>query len=347
MTLETFAQGLWYGPASRTWWLWPLEGLYRAVTALRRAAYSAGVLRSRRIAAPVIVVGNLTVGGTGKTPVAAWLAGQLGRCGLTVGLVLRGYGGTHDGTPLRVLANSDPAIVGDEAVLHARSGIPIVCVAHDRAAAAEAAVSAGANVVISDDGLQHLRLHRDCEVVVVDPALAFGNGHCLPAGPLREPLARLRSVDAVVSVSRTDGHVLPDFASGTPDYVARLRLGHAINLATGERRPLTAFTGAKVRAVAGVGRPEAFFSGLRAAGLDIDGRTLPDHASRAQIERALAGAETALMTAKDAVKCAAAAGTGWWYVTLELDFAAAEADRLLRTVTQRTGLPQHTGELRG
>jgi tetraacyldisaccharide 4'-kinase len=347
MTLETFAQRLWYGPASRTWWLWPLEWLYRAVIALRRAGYSAGVFRTRRIAAPVIVVGNLTVGGTGKTPVAAWLAEQLRRRGLTVGLILRGYGGTHDGNPRLVLPNCDPAIVGDEAVLHARSGIPIVCVAHDRAAAAQAAVVAGANVVISDDGLQHLRLHRDCEIVVVDPARAFGNAHCLPAGPLREPLDRLRSVDAVVSVSRTDGHVPPDSASGTPEYVARLELGHAINLETGERRPLTAFAGASLRAVAGVGRPEAFFSGLRSAGLEIDSRALPDHASRAQIEHALAGADTALMTAKDAVKCAASARPGWWYVTLELDFAAAEAERLLRTVTERAGLPLHTGELRG
>ena len=192
MTVERRLLGLWYGPAWRTVALWPLEALYRLIVGLRRRAYRSGLLAREDAGAPVVVVGNLSVGGTGKTPIASWLASALRARGLVTAVVLRGYGGRHTGTPLRVTPDTDPAIAGDEAVLHAQRGAELVFVARDRVQAARAAVAAGAQFVVSDDGLQHLRLARQYEIAVVDAARGLGNGHVLPAGPLREPGSRLR-----------------------------------------------------------------------------------------------------------------------------------------------------------
>jgi len=299
------------------------------------------------VAVPVIVVGNITVGGTGKTPVAAWLARRLREKGLRVGIVLRGYRGTHTGEPALVAASSDPAVVGDEAVLHALQGAELVVVGHDRVLAAEKAVQEGAQVIVCDDGLQHLRLARTCEIAVVDPSVGFGNGHLLPAGPLREPVSRLASVSAVVEIGREPAR------NERPIYDARLvvrasfRLGDAVNLITHERRPLASLAGERVRAVAGIGRPEAFFAALRRAGLDVDERPLPDHADAAELSGALAGAPIALMTQKDAVKCLASAEPGWWYVELGLEFAPYQDERLLAVVLERVNGGLRLGGMRG
>jgi len=350
MTLEPLAQRLWYGPARRSWWLWPPEALYRIVIAVRRFAYSSGLLRTVRVEVPVIVVGNLTVGGTGKTPVVSWLARQLATRGLKVGIVLRGYRGSHAGPALRVRADTDATLAGDEAVMHAAGGADIVFVAHDRVAAARAAADSGAQVVLSDDGLQHLRLARDCEVVVIDRARGFGNGHCLPAGPLREPAARIDRADAVVVVDRAPGERDADPAMVAPSPITcrvEFELGPAVNLVTGERRPLAAFAGERVRAVAGVGDPEAFFAALERAGLRVERCPLPDHATVDEIARALAGVGTVLMTEKDAVKCRGLADARDWFVMLGLAFAAGDDERLLEKVLERVRQPRQPGVSRG
>jgi tetraacyldisaccharide 4'-kinase len=338
MSLEDALQRLWYGPRWVSLPLRPLGWLFRAVVAVRRGLYRVGALPAERVAVPVVVVGNLTVGGTGKTPVAAWLARQIGLRGHRVGVVLRGYGGRSTAGPRVVTAGSDPAEVGDEAVLHALRGPQVVVAGADRVAAARRAVEAGAEVVVCDDGLQHLRLARDVEIAVVDAARGLGNEQLLPAGPLREPPARLEHVDAVVFTERGPGGA-PRVAPGGPLTVtARFRLGDAVNVASGERRPLEAFRGMPVQAVAGIGHPEAFFDGLRAAGLGIEPHALADHAPLDPSALPFPRGATVLMTEKDAVKCRAFAGADWWFVELAVDLDRAAAGQLLALILERTGL---------
>ena len=338
MSLEGALQRLWYGPRWVSLPLWPLGWLYRAAVALRRGLYRVGAMRSERMTVPVVVVGNLTVGGTGKTPVAAWLARQLAQRGHRVGVVLRGYGGRAAGRPRVVTPDSDPAEVGDEAVLHARCGPQVVVAGADRVAAARCAVEAGAEVVVCDDGLQHLRLARDVEIAVVDAARGLGNRQLLPAGPLREPPRRLGEVDAVVLTERRAGDAPRVAPRGPLIAIARLRLGDAVNLANGERQPLDAFRGATVQAVAGIGHPEAFFDGLRAAGLDIVPHALGDHAALDSAALPFPANATVLMTEKDAVKCRAFAGADWWFVELAVGFDRADSGALLALILERTGL---------
>lgn len=335
-------QRLWYGPA---WWslpLWPLALPYRAVVALRAFLYRSGVKSVRRVEVPVVVVGNVTVGGTGKTPVAAWVARQLALRGHRVGIVLRGYGGKHRGAPRCVQPGDDPADVGDEAILHALGGAHVVVIGADRAAAAALAAEQGAEVVVSDDGLQHLRLARDVEIAVVDGGRGLGNGRLLPAGPLREAPSRLASVHAVVVTGRGTADVdrpprLPALR-GPLQLTARLRLGAAVNLVTGERRALESFQDEPgLHAVAGIGHPEAFFAGLEAAGLRPVTHALPDHAPL-QGRVAIPADATVLMTRKDAVKCTSAAQPRWWWVELEVGFDRADAAALLTTILTRAGL---------
>jgi tetraacyldisaccharide 4'-kinase len=338
MSFESGLQRLWYGPAWRSLPLWPLSWMFRLVVASRRGLYRLGVLKSEATPVPVVVVGNLTVGGTGKTPIAAWLAHQLTLRGHRVGVVLRGYGGRQQTAP-RVVAPADDALeVGDEALVHARRGPHVVVVGADRVAAARLAVEQGAQVVVCDDGLQHLRLARDYEIAVMDATRGLGNGLLLPAGPLREPATRLERVDAVVLTER-DGAEAPTVHPLRPYTVrARLEPGVAVNLLSGERRELESFRGAPVHAVAGVGHPAAFFGALRARGITVEAHPLPDHARLDAKALPFPPGATVLMTEKDAVKCAGHAEAGWWFVELEVTIARDAARELVSIVLERTGL---------
>ena len=339
MSLDARLQSVWYGPAWRSLPLWPLAFLFRLVIALRAFLYRAGVLRVQHAAVPVVVVGNLTVGGTGKTPVAAWLARQLAARGRRVGVVLRGYGGTHRGAPRVVAATDDAVIVGDEAMLHAKNGAHVVVIGADRVAAAGLAAEQGAEVVVCDDGLQHTRLARDYEIAVVDGARGLGNGWVLPAGPLREPASELESVHAVIVTDRGVQPPVPLAVRGPLQVTARFTLGQAVNLVTGAKRPLQDFAGrSPLHAVAGIGHPEAFFAALRQQGLQVQSHALPDHAAVAEVTDAVPPDAIVLMTAKDAVKCGGSARPDWWWVELELEFSRADAAMLLDSVLARTGL---------
>ena len=196
--MHDWLQRVWYGGERAPWWLRSLAALYGALSSVRRNAYARGWLRAHRGGCPLIVVGNITVGGTGKTPLVIWLAGELTALGLKVAVITRGYGSEAHAGVLCVNADSCACAVGDEALLIFRRAQLPVYVCRDRLAAARAAVAAGAQVVIADDGLQHLRLARDFEIALIDAARGLGNGALLPAGPLREPPARLGSVGAVV-----------------------------------------------------------------------------------------------------------------------------------------------------
>lgn len=189
---------VWYGRSLLSWLLLPLSAVFWLVTRLRSILYRIGVFKSYRLAVPVVVIGNLTVGGTGKTPVALWLIDALRSRGIRAGVVSRGYGAAVGSSPRRVAVDSDPSQVGDEPLLIARRGRCPVVVHPDRVAAARQLLDDGIDLIVADDGLQHSRLKRDYEIAVVDGQRGFGNGWLLPAGPLREPLARLAQVDRVI-----------------------------------------------------------------------------------------------------------------------------------------------------
>jgi tetraacyldisaccharide 4'-kinase len=339
MSLDARLQSVWYGPAWRSLPLWPLALLYRLVISLRDLAYRLGLLRVEHVDVPVVVVGNLTVGGTGKTPVAAWLARQLEARGRRVGVVLRGYGGSHRGAPRVVTATDDPAVTGDEALLHARRGVHTVVIGADRVAAARLAAAQGAEVIVCDDGLQHVRLARDCEIAVVDGARGLGNRWLLPAGPLREPARELESVEAVVVTERGARRRAVVDVRAPFLLHAQFELGDALNLLTGDRRPLAGFAQSTgLHAVAGIGHPDGFFRGLAARGLRVHGHALPDHATLGDGALPFPADATVLMTEKDAVKCRQIARPDWWWVELEVNIGRADATALLAIVLERAGL---------
>jgi tetraacyldisaccharide 4'-kinase len=342
MSLDARLQRLWYGPAWHSLPLWPLALVFRLLVALRAACYRLGVFRTRHVDVPVVVVGNITVGGTGKTPVAAWLGHQLHLRGHRVGMVLRGYGAAHRGTPRIVGLSDNPSDVGDEALVHARRGAHVVVIGADRHAAALLAQHQGAEVIVCDDGLQHRRLARDFEVAVIDGQRGRGNGWLLPAGPLREPASRLEAVHAVVTTVRSESDALPHSplqVRAPLQMTVRLALGDAINLITGERRALAAFRDLRaLHAVAAIGHPQAFFAALRAAGLVFDAHALRDHAMLDPAELPFPSQATVLMTEKDAVKYSGFAQSGWWWVELVVQFDRSDAALLLATVLERTGL---------
>ncbi len=338
MSVESVLQRIWYGPAWFGLPLWPLSLVFLLLVALRRVLYRSGILRSHRVPVPVVVVGNLTVGGTGKTPIALWLGRQLQLRGHRVGIVMRGYGARHSGAPRVVTAADDAAEVGDEALLHARSGPQVVVIGADRVAAARLAVDQGARIVVCDDGLQHLRLARDYEIAVVDAARGFGNRLLLPAGPLREPASRIETVDAVVLTRRTVSVQSPLRPRRPFVADARFDSGPAVNIRSGERRELAAFRGARVHAVAGIGNPQAFFVALSEAGITAEGHALADHGTLDPRHLPFPDGTTVMMTEKDAVKCASYARPDWWYVELDVVIERETAQDLIALVLERTGL---------
>lgn len=301
-----------YAGASWLTLLRPLEGLYRAAVARRAAAYAEGRRTAWQAPVPVIVVGNLTLGGTGKSPLVAWLAAWLAERGYRPGILSRGYGGKSDAYPLRVDEQTPAAQCGDEPrMLADQTGVPVV-VDPDRPRGARALLAAGCDILISDDGLQHLALARDLELVVVDGARGFGNGRCLPAGPLREPLSRLASVDGVV-VNGEARFAAPAGAFGmTLAPVAWRRLGD------GARRALSPppFAG-PVHAVAGIGRPARFFETLATLGVEVIPHPFADHHAYRAEELAFADGRPLVMTAKDAAKCRGLAPPDSWVLEVE------------------------------
>ncbi|QFU76127.1 tetraacyldisaccharide 4'-kinase [Halioglobus maricola] len=324
-------EAAWYRGAAWLWLLRPIEFLFRLLAAVRRGAYGRGLIRAYRSERPVVIVGNITVGGTGKTPVVIALVEALKERGLRPGVISRGYGATaHIATfPHRVSAASDAADCGDEPLLiQRRTGVPVV-VSPRRAEAAKILLASGdVDVVLSDDGLQHYALARDLEIVVIDGQRGLGNGFCLPAGPLREPASRLRSVDRVIY----RGGDKPD-ASVT--YLPECW----INVRTGEARPLDAFAETRdAVAIAGIGQPGQFFATLDGLSISAERRTFPDHHAYTQVDFTGLENRTILMTEKDAVKCASLAepgvGEDAWYLRIDAVLPSSLIERVVE-IAQR------------
>jgi tetraacyldisaccharide 4'-kinase len=346
------------GPASLM--LSPLAALYRAAVAIRRTAYRLGIHGAERVGVPVVSVGNLTVGGTGKTPAALWLASRLRDDGLAPAIVTRGYGGSLAGRVVRATASRGSpaegeaglAEVGDEAVVLAeRFAGPVVC-GVDRVAAARAAVDRyGADVIVLDDGFQHWRLARDLDVVLVDGRTGLGNGHVLPAGPLREPVAALGRAGAIVvtkgDVRRDLAEQMARAAPRVPVFSAELKPRCLVGLDDGSlvERPLGDVVGRRIVTVSGIGQPQPFYEILGQLEVRaVEVLEFPDHHAYAasdwqRINQAAHAAELVVCTEKDIVKLRHYPFTRGVLVALRVDFAlepSAEA-ALLALVRERIG----------
>lgn len=310
--------------------LWPLSRVFSHLAERRRRAYRGGAMPVDRLPVPVIVVGNISVGGSGKTPIVAWLAGQLQRAGHRPGIISRGFDGSVSaaGGCALVTAADDPARVGDEPVLlRALCGCP-VAVGAKRAQAGRALLAAHpeCTVLLADDGLQHYALARTLEVCVVDGD-GLGNGWQLPAGPLREPLRRLEEVDVVLAHG---GWPQAWPAPQRPPVFAFHLRGETLHrLQDGQTRPLADFAGSRVHAVAGIGQPERFFASLRAAGLQVEAHPFPDHHAFCAADLHFADEAPIVMTAKDAVKCAAFAPAHCWVLPVKAVLEEAAAHLIL------------------
>jgi tetraacyldisaccharide 4'-kinase len=281
--------------------LWPLSLAFRALSSLRAGLFRAGLLKSHRLPVPVLVVGNIFIGGTGKTPLTIWLAETLRAAGFTPGIISRGHGGAA-GAPRAVTPEALAGEVGDEPLLIARrTGCPVM-VGRDRPAAGAALLAAhpGVDIIISDDGLQHYALQRDIEIVLFDGRGA-GNGWLLPAGPLREPVSRRRDFTIVNTPELT-----PQLAAAVGGKPFRMRLAGQVAermMRRGERVELRALAGKRLAAAAGIGNPGRFFAMLRGHGLAFTELPLPDHHDFLDQPFARVDADVILITEKDAVKC--------------------------------------------
>ena len=315
----------WYGDAPPPFPARVASALYGGALALRERL---GLPRVQRVSRPVIVVGNLIAGGSGKTPLAIALVERLRRQGWMPGVATRGYGRDHEDKPSWVEANTDPALGGDEPVLIARRTGARVRADCDRVAAARALIDAGCDIVVCDDGLQHRRLHRDVEIEVIDGRRRYGNGLLLPAGPLRERAER---------GERCDFRVVNGGEAGFGEWPMRLDADEALPMQGGRPRALADFAGRRVHAVAGIGDPERFFSMLRALGIAVVPHAFPDHHRYVAEELRFGNDLPILMTEKDAVKCAAFADERCWTVPAQARLPEAFWIALLDKLPPRTG----------
>jgi tetraacyldisaccharide 4'-kinase len=326
---------IWYEGASAYWMLLPLSGLYWLLITLRRFLYSVGLLGSLRASIPVIIVGNITAGGTGKTPVTIWLAGELRRRGFIPGIVSRGYGGSKASSSMRVDAASDPGIVGDEPVLLARRTDCPVVVDANRARAAKMLEDDGVNVIIADDGLQHYRLERTYEICVIDGSRGLGNRYLLPAGPLRETIDRLSEVDQVL----LNGPLKEKSAEQTPveqnAIEFELVAPEAVRLNGSLTRPIKGFAGSTVHGVAAIGNPGRFFDMLRAHGIQVIEHAFQDHARLSSNDLSFGDDFDVLMTEKDAVKISAPSSDKFWSVPVDLKIDSLQSAPWLAQIESR------------
>lgn len=329
----------WYRPSHGivTTLLRPLSWIFAFIVAFRRFLYRFKFKKIHHFPVPIIVVGNITVGGTGKTPFVIWLAELLKSQGFRPGIVTRGVGGAQQREPRWVNVNSAPKLVGDEAVLLVmRSQCPVV-IGIDRVAAIKELLSkTDCNVVISDDGLQHYRMGRDIEIAIIDGARGLGNKSFLPAGPLRESPNRLKEVDFVVEqvTSVATPYPFESFAS-EEGFSMELIGDHLVSVRNPEHQiPLKDFQHSSVHAVAAIGNPKRFFSYLHKAGFDILEHPFPDHHLYQARDFNFADRDPIIMTEKDMVKCREFADERFWYFPVGIKIAASFKKALLTKISE-------------
>jgi len=313
---------IWYANHPISFALIPLSWLFCAIVALRRLAYKYRLLKSYHPPIPIIIVGNITVGGTGKTPLVIWLVQFLKKQGFKPAIISRGYGGRAQSWPQPVYPDSDPQLVGDEPILLARqAGCPIVVAPRRSQAVQRLLKNEDCNIIISDDGLQHYALHRDIEIAVIDGIRRYGNQRCLPAGPLREPVKRLEKIDLIVI---KDGGLHDEFCMQYDTKALRRIVDETIS------QSLSSLQGNTVHAIAGIGHPARFFSTLRDYGLILHCHEFSDHHHYKQSDIHFNDDLPVIMTEKDAVKCRQIASPQHWYLPIEANLPSSFGERLLR-----------------
>lgn len=330
----TWFESLWYRLSAWHLLLVPVSWLFGLAAGFRRALYLAGWLKIQLLPVPVIVVGNITVGGSGKTPLVLWLTQMLSKHGYRPGIVSRGYGGSLKAL-IEVDAETTPGQVGDEPILlFRRAGCPVfVCPDRGLAARGLLARHGDVNVIIADDGMQHYRLPRDIEIAVIDGERGFGNGFRLPAGPLREPISRLTSVQAVV----VNGHPV---APRIPSEAVPMQLkGDMLYRLTdpAKRQAVAGFARSAVHAIAGIGNPARFFAHLRRLGLRPEEHPFPDHHRFQAADLDLPGKGPILMTEKDAVKCRPLATARCWVLPVDAELPVAFTEQILTLLSRVHG----------
>lgn len=327
-SLVRWVQDAWYKEMFISTWIMPLSLIYVDIIRIRRFLYRKHFFNSSKLPVPVIIVGNITVGGTGKTPLVIWLVNLLREKGCNPGVISRGYGGATKDRAVFVKPDSRPEEVGDEPLLIVRhSGCPMV-VCSDRAKAGRRLLQYyDCDVIICDDGLQHYALQRDIEIAVIDGQRRFGNGYCLPAGPLREPVERLREVDLIIVNGDT---------AEEGEYVMHFIGQEAVNLQTGETVALQALREADCHALAGIGNPRRFFTLLAEAGLRFTEHAFPDHHLYRAADIDFKDDRPVLMTEKDAVKCQAFSDERHWYVPIRAKPETAFTEQLLMKLTEKS-----------
>lgn len=323
----------WYSSGPISFALWPLSWVYCGASKFRSRLHKASQGRTL-VKVPIVVVGNITVGGTGKTPMVIWLANFLKAYGYKPGVVSRGYGGKSTHWPQHVSHNSNAGIVGDEPLLIVqRTGCPVYVGPHRVKAINQMLKENGEiNIIISDDGLQHYKMPRDVEIAMVDGHRRFGNQLCLPAGPLRESVGRLKKVDfQIVTEAEADDDI-------DASYSMRLEGNELVNLRNAKKRKLLSeFKGQSVHAVAGIGNPMRFFTKLSTSGLKLIMHAFPDHhrfqAQDFRYEQHL----PIIMTEKDAVKCKHLATDNFWYLPVKARLGHEFAGAFIKKLREKTG----------
>ena len=326
---------MWYEGAPSYRLLLPLSGIYWFLITLRRFLYQIGLFGRHKAAVPVIVVGNITTGGTGKTPVTIWLVNALRERGLAAGIVSRGYGGSRSSTSMRVDSASDPTVVGDEPVLLAqRTQCPVVVDAN-RARAAQMLADDGVDVIVADDGLQHYRLERTYEICVIDGARGLGNRLLLPAGPLRETIDRLEEVDQIL-VNGKRHEESGDITVGEQNAIEFNLVASEVERLNGSlTRPIKRFSGTTVHGIAAIGNPTRFFDMLRAHGIQVIEHALRDHAAISQRDLEFGDDFDVLMTEKDAVKLGHVSSDKYWVVPVDMQIDAVVSGPWLEQIESR------------
>lgn len=306
--------------------LWPLSRLFKLISGKRRNAYTSGRKPSYRAPVPIIVVGNITAGGNGKTPVVIWLVETLQSLGMKPGVVSRGYGGKAENYPLLVELETPSAQSGDEpALIKRRTGAP-VAVDPVRSQAVKALLAQDVDIIITDDGLQHYALERDIEFVVIDGQRRFGNEHYIPFGPLREGLERLNEVDFLI----TNGG-----AAQNNEIAMMLEPSDAVNLKTGEKMSVQQLP--QLVAFAGIGHPPRFFNTLESLGADVvKTQAFADHQAfeQTELQQLATQGQHLIMTEKDAVKCYQFAEDNWWYLPVSAQIASQDKQNIIKKITE-------------
>ncbi|NIV18809.1 MAG: tetraacyldisaccharide 4'-kinase [Woeseiaceae bacterium] len=315
--------------------LLPVSALYWLILITRRFCYQIGLIGRHRASAPVIIVGNITTGGTGKTPVTIWLVNELRARGFRPGIVSRGYGGSKSSSSMRVDAASDPAVVGDEPVMIARQTHCPVVVDSNRVRATDMLIEDGVDVIVADDGLQHYRLDRVHEICIIDGERGLGNRQLIPAGPLRESIARLSEVDQVLINGKLHENAEGLTAAEQNAIEFKLAATEVARLNGSLTRPIDKFAGTTVHGVAAIGNPKRFFDQLRESGMQVIEHAFPDHAPLSRQDLRFGDDFQVLMTEKDAIKLSNIGDDRYWYVPVEVEIDPVQAGPWLEQIESR------------